>query len=640
MKRYVEELVSLYKALLLDAVYAFPALEAEFERDLVRLTHLSNCRGLPFFMVDLPALGKHLDRCLSNGKYIPSGLPASQPVGGGVGIPKLFRGLYLLLFDECGNLKEHVDVEALVFLRQFLYCAKKASIQCSDHARLREIQDFVDTDSSLPRPVEAWTAPTMSALQVAHTGFAACESALHVLSDRVSRPVATRMLRYLDLIAGVISTTLGPFDWSEWRFRHGPGAVSDVFPVIGRKPDKNRYLLRNWSERLETAFPVADVAHSNYVAWADETRLDVRGSIEPSSRLIAVAKTLTKPRLIASEPSEHMWCQQNVRDYMYSRCASTWIGSFVTFRSQEANQAMALQGSRDGSFATIDLSAASDRVSCQVVGNLFRRNLSLLQALASTRTQSCIVSDELTIEVRKYSTMGNATTFPVQTLIFLTVALSCLAERDGLRMITPHTLSKYSGLVSIFGDDIIVPEAVAHHVVDLLEALGFKVNTAKSYLTGPFKESCGVDAFRGHDVTPAYWQGPCDRTPESIASCVEVANNFYKKFMVNASAFIERGCRVRVPYRHVGAGGFGYDCFLKPPIRFPSRWNKGLQRTECRVPILKSTCELHDRNRETSLLQFFTEDPSPTDPWEAGVRSRPLLKLQKGWVPTAQFTEP
>lgn len=632
MRRYVVELDQLYAELLKDAAYAYPALRAEFGRDLTRLTRLSSSRGLPFYLVDLPKLGKHLDRCLSVGQYTPSGLPASKPIGGGVGIPVLFRGLYLLIFDRNGCLKEHADAEALLFLRTLLYCAKRASLDCPLSAKQQAVANYIEVDGSLPEPPACWRNPSQDGILSEYRGFMPQDSVREEVFSRFGKLRGSTLLRNLDRIAGIVSLTLGHYDPLDWDFRHGPGSVSDK----GQTGDRYKDIGAVWPAKLETVFPIADAAYHSYSSWADDALAQCLDK-PLSSKLAIVRKDYTKPRLIASEPSAHMWCQQNIRHFIYERVDKSWIGDFISFRDQFRNREMARLGSLFHVFATIDLSEASDRVSCLVVGNAFRANYGLLSALIASRTHTIDIC-KVPMELRKYSTMGNATTFPVQSLIFLMCSLSCCVKGE----VTPASLAKCVGLVSVFGDDIVVPEVNAVEVVNLLEALGFKVNTAKSFLTGPFKESCGIDAFRGVDVTPAYWHGPCDKTPESIASSVETANNFYKKFFVNASAFIERGVQkhIKVPWCHAGSGAFAFNSFCCPPVRAKRRWNPGLQIEECQVPVLSSSTKVRKTEVNTFLLQYFTEEPSPWDPWEGGARSRPHLKLKKRWVPTAQFTEP
>lgn len=650
MKRYVDELLLLYADLLTDAEYAYPALRADFERDRVRISNLAKCRGLPFFLVDLPALGKHLDRCVARQQYIPSHTAGSKPVRHNVVvIPKLFRGLYLLLFDDAGVLKEDVDEQAYLILRQLLLGAKKANVECSDSAVENTISAFVTTDSDLPVPVPSWETPQGATFGEEFKGFAADEYYAPRVKAAFGNERGIKLLRQLDLVAGIVATTLGPFEAQEWEFKHGPGSVSDV------PTGQDRYAFLNWTERLESVYPVADCGHYNWLDWVDEIRLDRihemfcgkphRNTYEPSSRLLAVPKSLTKPRLIASEPSEMMFCQQNIRQFVYKRFHDTWLGGFVNFHDQTQNRVMALAGSVDGSLATIDLSDASDRVSCQVVGNVFRGNLPLLRALAATRTRLCEVplagSRESTriVELRKYSTMGNATTFPVQSIVFLVTALACCCEEE--RIVNPRILRRWRGKVSVFGDDIIVPNEIARTVMDLLEALGFKVNTAKSFTEGNFRESCGIDAFRGHCVTPAYWHGTHDGSPESYISCVNVSNNFYSKFFVTTAEGIRRRFQeheaIRVPLVPVNSGVHGFESFVAPPTRCPSRWNKGLQIEEVKVPVAIQVPELKTVCTSTNLMQYFTERPAMDTPWKAGIRLKPMMKIRHRWVPTTQL---
>jgi len=185
-----------------------------------------------------------------------------------------------------------------------------------------------------------------------------------------------------------------------------------------------------------------------------------------------------------------------------------------------------------------------------VVGQLFRGNLELLSALRATRTHHVLIPKEperadcgiWAKELRKFSTMGSACTFPVETIVFLAVALAATLTQRGLR-VTYKNIRSLTGSVAVFGDDIIVPADSRELLVVALELLWFKVNAAKTYGSGWFRESCGVDAFRGEDVTPAYWLGSYDGKPGSYASTVESANNFYQKFMVETSKYLETTIR-------------------------------------------------------------------------------------------------
>jgi hypothetical protein len=649
-KSYVRECLEVYFSILADVQYAYPSMSLELSKDSSRLNRLVSERGLPFLMVDLPQLGKHLDRCVSEGQYKVTGLPGSRRVSRTVVIPKLFRGLYLLIFHKNGRLKEHIDEQAYSLLRQLLYGAKKARYQCSQDATEREVAEFIETDGQLPHPSPWWDSDTVGedSSTTEFKGFALdpwySSKTTETSSTTGSNPacVDQTLLTVLDTVVGIVSTTLGPYRFDEWRFKHGPGAVSDL------PSGANRYRFSNWSKRLESEFPVADCAFHNFNSWAAGTpRLAEMTAEEPMSKLIAVPKTLKKPRLIASEPSDHMWCQQNVKHFMYARVQQTWIGSFIRFQDQTLNQTLCLRGSLDGSLVTVDLSAASDRVSCNCVGNTFRQNRSLLHALRSSRTrrvQLSLWNRELCMPLRKYSTMGNATTFPVESLIFLSIAIASalVAEDPHLRVTLPR-IKSLIGRVSVFGDDIIAPKESVVYLLRLLEVLDFKVNYSKSYLTGRFRESCGVDAYAGVQITPAYWQGPVEETPKSVASALEVSNNFYKKFLVKTSEHIRSTIPAKFsnwPVTSMDSGIFGLRSFVSPrvPLDYKSRWNADLQRTEFLALSLSSKQEKTPIEDETALLQFFTEQPEPSTKWRSGVAERPVLKIKHQWYTTADLS--
>jgi hypothetical protein len=91
--------------------------------------------------------------------------------------------------------------------------------------------------------------------------------------------------------------------------------------------------------------------------------------------------------------------------------------------------------------------------------------------------------------------MGNGTTFVIESLLFtaLTYAASIATfgayQRDS---------------IAVYGDDIICPESMAPLVRDYLEYCGFSLNSDKSFLEGPVKESCGTDWILGRMVRPVF----------------------------------------------------------------------------------------------------------------------------------------
>jgi hypothetical protein len=145
---------------------------------------------------------------------------------------------------------------------------------------------------------------------------------------------------------------------------------------------------------------------------------------------------------------------------------------------------------------------ASDRISDVLVQILFGR---MYKWFGCCRAQVFEFKDPVLKtgffgQLHSYAPMGNATTFPVQSLVFWAI---CVAAMQRLGFHQP-------GAVFVFGDDIEVPTECVPAVIDGLESFGLLVNRSKSFWRGGFRESCGVDAFNGIDVTPVRWKTTLD----------------------------------------------------------------------------------------------------------------------------------
>jgi len=660
LNRHVEELLSVFACLFRDIANTYPDLKDEFKKDFESLCTFVNDRGIGVLCTDMPAVGKHFDRCLSEGAFSISNLPLTKRCPRYIMYPQFLRSLHEKVFNESGVLKEDCDYEAIIFLRQLYYCAKKAELDCPVEAVIDAVDNFFDTDNSLPDPEGFWATdyPTQKEVEESYTGF--CRSMIY--TSRIGADKRLRvLLKNMDLVSGILCSTLGRFNPEEWSFKHGPGAVSE------RKGCVNKYEFVNWSERLESVYPYADYGYHNHCAWArhsagflvkpsinGDERVIVgsqdlspfnRGmstTCDPCSRLIAVRKTLSTPRLIAAEPTEHQWCQQNIWHYLRTRTEKTWLNEFVRFRDQTLNQALSKRGSTDGSLATLDMSEASDRVTCHFVGQIFRANLGLLDALRATRTrrirQDISKNVPTSVELKKFSTMGSACTFPVESLGFLAIALACTLTVQN-KVPSLRNILSLIGRVTVFGDDIIIPVEVRELMVNVLEIFDFKVNASKSFWNGNFRESCGVDAFRGVDISPVFWRNITKSDPESIASALTVSNNFYKRGYWHTAEYLASTIRrTSIPYVPVDSGAFGKESFLGLNVSGLSRRiHLGLQKDQVRVLALKGQQKRIPTGCDSMLLQYFTEAPEPGSPWTAGVAQRPRLRLCLGWVDVESF---
>ena len=115
--------------------------------------------------------------------------------------------------------------------------------------------------------------------------------------------------------------------------------------------------------------------------------------------------------------------------------------------------------------------------------------------------------------LRKFSTMGNACTFPVESLLFFSIAVAAILT---VRKVTPtkEAIKDAATEVAVFGDDIVAPKDSRELLKRALVVLDFKVNVDKSYEAGRFRESCGVDAYAGANVTPTYLRSLASGSPD------------------------------------------------------------------------------------------------------------------------------
>jgi hypothetical protein len=317
--------------------------------------------------------------------------------------------------------------------------------------------------------------------------------------------------RLLNAVRRHISAVLSRFEIGNCIPHHGPGAVTTS--------------KQEWTKlysNIEKVFPFSDWFSCYYNQehlrqWELATHEDV---IE--AKLIAVPKDSRGPRLICVHPAEAVWIQQAIRGELErvitldrsrygtwpkrkrvpGKTRHMWPRGHIHFDDQTVNGRIAKAASRNRRFATLDMKEASDRLSAKLVEVLFGDHYKYFNAC---RAQVYYVKgkDNVILErdvIHSYAPMGNATTFPVQSLVFWAICVASL-QRQGHRQ---------PGAVFVFGDDIEVPTECAKGVIDDLESFGLVVNREKSFVDGGFRESCGVDAFNGINVTPLRWKTDFD----------------------------------------------------------------------------------------------------------------------------------
>lgn len=202
------------------------------------------------------------------------------------------------------------------------------------------------------------------------------------------------------------------------------------------------------------------------------------------NRVEFVPKNWKTERTIACEPDGNLPLQLAFDRYAKRRLRSRGID----LSDQSLNQRLARDGSISGELATIDMSMASDTVAYNTVAALFPyRWFQYLCATRSAFGRIEIDGETRLFQYEKFSSMGNGSTFAVETLIFAACCWAIGSRR-----------------FSVYGDDIIVETELVDNLLRLLDFLGFKVNTEKSHVIGPFRESCGANWYEGVDITPFY----------------------------------------------------------------------------------------------------------------------------------------
>lgn len=299
-------------------------------------------------------------------------------------------------------------------------------------------------------------------------------------------------------IRSIIEDLLGDFEFGYnqilSRLEFGPGmSISSRGPNQTSKPFKlsdthtcTASAVPVWRDFLSSGlFSLSGFSDWNFDPASSQLRWSERVTLVPGCRITFVDKTSVTKRTIAIEPSCNISMQLAIHRYLSTRLRRVGIN----IQDQSKNRSLALEGSLTGAFSTIDLSSASDSVCYELVSLLLPT--SWAELLIALRSPVGTYKDQ-SIVLEKFSSMGNGYTFALETILFYAISkLAC--EKEGLQ---DHPV--------VYGDDIVVRSSAYSSTCHLLSSFGFFVNSKKSFGEGPFRESCGLDAFRGVDVRPVF----------------------------------------------------------------------------------------------------------------------------------------
>lgn len=281
--------------------------------------------------------------------------------------------------------------------------------------------------------------------------------------------------------------------------------------------------------------------YSRYISYhpiwlaGEKTRFDKygRGDIVEGNRLSFVPKNREISRCICVEPVLNTYAQLGIAQILSDRL-SRYFG--IDFdRQPDVNRELAWRGSVVDDLVTIDLSSASDSMSLHMLEAVLDKET--FRFLCKYRSPTCWLPSGR-VELDIFSSMGNGFTFPLQTILFSCI-VSAVHRWHGVER--PH-VSRGMLPFGVFGDDIICHRDMARDVLTLLRLSGFSVNTDKTFVEGPFRESCGEDFYQGVNIRGVYVKHLDDEHDYHV-----VANRIVE-FSTRTNLFFPRTVRRLVNY--------------------------------------------------------------------------------------------
>jgi hypothetical protein len=294
-------------------------------------------------------------------------------------------------------------------------------------------------------------------------------------------------------------------------------------------------------------------------------------------------------------------------------------------------------------WATLDLKDASDLLSLDLVRALFPDNW--VEALEACRSGSTKLPNGRIVTMTKHAPMGSAVCFPVMALCIWSIVTNAI-----------HLVSGTYEPVYVYGDDIIVPSEYRDIAQKALTVVGLKVNHAKSYSRGPFRESCGKEYVDGIDVTPVYVNVSPDDDAYSQLKTVAFYNNCYRKYsgpevrslldyLVELYGPIPQMCGLesqapsKEDYQSTSRKAF----YLKDPLvgvvlvdspnnsGIRRRWNSKLQRFEYRVRRVCPLVKKYQTDAWCHVLRSLVQ-PKGSELGVDALAKRTRIKYSWSWL--------
>jgi hypothetical protein len=600
----LDELVKLIAALSTDALIASGVvptqryLRLNREKLMRRTVH----EGPGFLTKALPRLGKHFDQVLA-GSGVLNPTKYGFPTIRGTRIPILFGILFSRVIAVDGSVLPDPDAKCVLHIRQVLYSFYKYELPYEKEQELQVVNDFkkAEDELSLCSDWFRFLGITLDQYAVAYprpySPEASSEAPFLPEQDmQVTTLFSKSLLRTARVARITLSRVFSGFDPLAIHPRHGPGAVATKQRLW------SKYLWTNVSERITNVYPLDAYFYASLGHVCDDYRgFSAVDNQDLPARVLLVPKDSRGPRLISCEPVDFQWVQQGLGRRIVDHVESCHLTkSRVNFTDQEVNRQAALKGSLSADTVTLDLKEASDRVHLGLVRLLFPEHV--FRALEACRSSSTVLPNGEVLKLHKFAPMGSALCFPIMALTIWSLLYAAAPDADTRNRIF------------VYGDDVIVPRHFAESAIAQLEAFHLKVNRDKSCVSGFFRESCGMDAFRGVCVTPVRFRTVWDNSPrpEIYSSWIAYANSFWDRSYFNTYHTIVD--RLSDLFGYIPSKDMNLSCPSLPvdwhnadqpaPRR---RWCKNLHRFFYRVRDVVSRPVRKSLSGWSMLLRYFSE---------------------------------
>lgn len=537
------------------------------DRDFLTIKNRFEHEGISFLAVTLSTLSEAVDSGLQTGSLIcPTSFKKKAA------LPLLLRGLLIRVFDESGQLRHSPCIESILTIRQICRMYKKTTVTSSRNDKLHAdaVSSFVETDISL-----------------------------------VEHKFDPQVLKSLQLVAYKVNKRLDFYSSSDIdSYRHGPGGVFEK--VAGNSKWVYLYNQLESDSYISEHIGLSDQVH---YGLEEDDEYAQRLSYGGKGRLISVPKTATAVRTITVEPLLNQFIQQGLNNALRDSIVKCNVLSrCLTLTDQSINQRLALIGSHTGEWTTIDLRSASDLVSIKLVKTCFSHHQRFYESLMSSRS-NCLDVDSRLMSLHKYAGMGNATTFPIQSVCFALICIAAMLEQDGSKP-TQRNVEQAAMNIHVFGDDIIIKTEYFQTVSRWLCSLALRVNEKKTFSNGKFRESCGTDAYDGVDITPTYVRfcpSKLDKKANNIASSVSLSNQLWLKGYHSTSdairKHVEKVLKRTLPHVNANSGLLGWSD--RYGATSANNWSKDLHCLLIEGPMVISKSKKSPLSGRPALLKYF-----------------------------------